>query len=279
VRFGISTHLYHYERLAAHHLAGIRSHGFEAIELFATRSHFDYHDERAIGQLERWLRETGLELHSIHAPIVDSLEGGHWGTPFSTATTDQAARERAVREVEAAIAVAGRIAARHLVVHLGMPESASPPSGDNDRGAAIRSVERLHDAAQKANTRIALEVIPNRLSSAGSLVQIIEEELEAPDVGICMDFGHAFLMGDLLDAIETASGLLTTTHVHDNGGKNDDHLAPFDGLIDWPAALISLEKIGYEGMLLFELGDSGAPAEVLQRARRARQRFEHLLGG
>ena len=36
-------------------------------------------------------------------------------------------------------------------------------------------------------------------------------------------------MGDLVDAIETVSGHLITTHVHDNRGKLDDHLAPFDG--------------------------------------------------
>ena len=42
MRFGISTHLYHDRRLERAHLAQIAGHGFETIELFATRSHFDY---------------------------------------------------------------------------------------------------------------------------------------------------------------------------------------------------------------------------------------------
>ena len=29
------------------HLVHIAAHGFEAVELFATRAHFDYHDDRA----------------------------------------------------------------------------------------------------------------------------------------------------------------------------------------------------------------------------------------
>ena len=73
MRFGISTHLFHEQRLSRDHLAQIAAHGFEAVEVFATRSHFDYHDPAAIAQLAGWLKETGLALHGIHAPIADRL--------------------------------------------------------------------------------------------------------------------------------------------------------------------------------------------------------------
>jgi sugar phosphate isomerase/epimerase len=85
-------------------------------------------------------------------------------------------------------------------------------------------------------------------------------------------------MGDLVDAIETVSGLLVTTHVHDNRGKTDDHLAPFEGAIDWDAALMTLRKVGYEGTLLFEVAHAGTPPAVLDRTRQAQQRFEAILG-
>ena len=71
MRFGISTHLYHDRRLEREHLVQIASYGFEAVELFATRTHFDYHDGAAIAALAQWLSETGLRLNSIHAPITD----------------------------------------------------------------------------------------------------------------------------------------------------------------------------------------------------------------
>ena len=44
----------------------------------------------------------------------------------------------------------------------------------------------------------------------------IEDDLEGLDVGICMDVGHAHMMGDLGDAIEACSGHIITTHLHDN---------------------------------------------------------------
>jgi sugar phosphate isomerase/epimerase len=109
---------------------------------------------------------------------------------------------------------------------------------------------------------------------------LVEEELELdpPGVGICLDTGHAFLMGDLVDAIEVVSGELMTTHVHDNRGKSDDHLVPFDGNIDWPAALMSMEKVGYEGLILFELANTSTPRAVLEKTVGVRHRFEEILG-
>jgi sugar phosphate isomerase/epimerase len=122
-------------------------------------------------------------------------------------------------------------------------------------------------------------VIPNRLSAAKALVRLVEEDLELPPpgVGICLDTGHAYLMGDLPDAIETVGGALVTTHVHDNRGKGDDHLVPFDGTIDWPTALMSFQKVGYDGVIMFELENAGTPREVLGKAVVVRQRFEAIV--
>src|SRR5512132_2726592 len=109
MRYGISTHLYHDQRLDREHLVQIASYGFEAIELFATRTHFDYHDTAAIDALGRWLSETGLRLNSIHAPITASMTNGQWGERYSNASSDGARRQTAVREAEAALQIAKRI--------------------------------------------------------------------------------------------------------------------------------------------------------------------------
>ena len=207
-RFGISTHLFHEHRLSREHLVHIAAHGFEAIELFATRSHFDYHDERAIAELAEWLADTSLELHSVHAPIVGALKGGKWIDPFSNASRDEASRKTALQETEAAIALARHIPYRHLVVHLGTPTTERVAANDNQPELARRSVEEIVEKASRENVRVALEVIPNPLSKPESLVHLIEDELDGIDVGICLDYGHAHLMGDLGEAIETVSGHL-----------------------------------------------------------------------
>jgi sugar phosphate isomerase/epimerase len=276
MRFGISTHLYHDRRLERDHLEQIASFGFDTIELFATRSHFDYHDEAAIAHLADWLSETGLSLASVHAPIAESLTNGQWNGAFSNALNDSGKRQKAVRESEAALQIARRIPFDVLAVHLGTPVAYSQ-QGDNNRASAFRSADEICRLAKPFGIRVALEVIPNDISSAASLVSLIEQDLSADHAGICLDFGHAHLMGDVADTIETAAEHLVATHVHDNRGRSDDHLVPYLGSINWDMALMTMQKIGYEGTYLMELANTGAPEAVLDEARRARQRIERTL--
>lgn len=277
MRFGISTHLYHDLRLDRAHLAEVAAYGFEAIELFATRSHFDYHDRATIQRLKQWLGETGLALHGIHAPITDRIQGGSWSpTTYSTAASDGARRQVAIREIETALQVAREIPVDVMVVHLGTPSSMNLP-GDNARPAAARSIEEICRLAEPLGVRVAFEVIPNEISAPASIVSMLEQAGDARHAGICLDFGHAHLMGDVPDAVETAAEHLITTHVHDNHRRADDHLPPYRGSIDWDRALMSMQKIGYEGTYLFEVAGSESTAAVLEETRRARQRFERTL--
>src|ERR671911_478825 len=130
MRYGVSTHLFHDLRLDRTHLVEIAAHGFDCIELFATRTHFDYHDGVAVRSLAEWLEDTRLTLHSVHAPICASLVNGEWGDPFSNAVTDDERRRRALAEAEAALAIAQIIQFRHLVVHLGVPDTMKPAASD-----------------------------------------------------------------------------------------------------------------------------------------------------
>jgi len=276
-RFGISTHLFHDHRLSRDHLVHVAAHGFEAIELFATRSHFDYRSDQAIADLTEWLADTRLQLHSVHAPVIERMQNGQWIGPYSNASTNEARRKAAIAETKAAIALASRLPYEYLVVHLGIPAGQQALAGDNQADAARRSAEEIVDLAGRARVRVALEVIPNDLSTASALTELLEGTLEGLDVGVCLDYGHAHLMGDLGDAIETLSGHLWTTHVHDNRRTKDDHLPPYAGSIDWDAAMMETQKIGYDGMLMLEVSDTGAPVDVLKRCVKARERLEQTL--
>ena len=287
-QFGVSTHLYHGQRLSRDHLLEIAAHGFETIEVCATRTHFDYHNPAAVADLQQWMAEAGLTLHGIHAPVMHAYEGGRWIGPLSLASSDADARAEAVAETEQALHIARRIPVKVLATHLGLPRTAaqgatlrqSSGQAPDVRAAARRSIEEVQRVAEPLGVQIAVEVIPNELSRAGSLVHFVEDDVEGLDgrpVGICLDFGHAHMDGDLVDAIETVSEHFVSAHVHDNRGRSDDHLVPFEGTIDWPAALTAIQKVGYDGPLMFDMAAQGSPKETLVRARKARQRMERLL--
>jgi sugar phosphate isomerase/epimerase len=273
--FGISTHLFHDRRLTRDDLVDVAAHGFDAIELFATRSHFDYRDQKAIEDLREWLGDTRIELHSLHAPVMEAMRNGQWVGSFSIAAGDEARRKAAIAEAQAALAVAASIPCGYFVVHVGMPAAEKASPSDNQPDAARRSIIEIVEAAAKVGVRVALEVIPNPLSSPVGLVHTIEEQLDGIDVGVCLDYGHAHLMTDVAEAVETLSGHLWTTHVHDNHGKRDEHLVPYAGRINWDEAMMTTQKIGYDGALIFEVGSNGGdPVEVLRRTAKARERLE-----
>jgi sugar phosphate isomerase/epimerase len=265
-QFAVSTYLYRYRRLLRDHLLEIAAHGFTAVELFASRSHIDYHNASVVADVQQWLAEARLELSSVHAPVSET----------SLASAVAREREMAVADTERALHIARRIPFQTLIVHLGRPRADNVRGGTN-RDAARRSIEALAKAADPLGVRVAVEVIPNDLSRASSLAQLLDEDIEQANAGICLDAGHARLEGDVADAIETVSGHLMAIDLHDNRGRSDDHMVPFDGAIDWPSALTTVQKVGYDGALTFELSARGPTKDTLARARQARTRMEGLL--
>jgi sugar phosphate isomerase/epimerase len=267
-QYGVSTYLYQHRRIGRDHLLEIAAHGFDIVELFASRLHLDYHNPSGVSDFQQWLTGAGLELTSVHAPIIEA----------SLASADAAERESALAETERALHVGRRIPFKTFVVHLGKPRSSGAQGGTN-RDAARRSLDALAKAAHPLDIAIAVEVIPNDLSRAMSLTELIGE-IEAANVGICLDVGHARIDhpgGDVVDAVEVAAGHLLAIHVHDNRGRSDDHLVPFDGVIDWAAALTAVQKVGYDGALTFELSARGSTKDTLARARQARGRMDKLM--
>ena len=274
--FGISTHLHVGNRLDRDHLVEIAAHGFEAVEVFALRDHFDYRDRRAAIALAEWLDDTRLVLASMHAPIAGRYIKGSWKDGLSLAAAHEAGRKAGADEVLATLDVAAAVPYKALVVHCGVPEPYAAP-GDNHQGSLVRSLEELSPVAARYGVRLAIEVIPNELSTPSALVDVIESDIDAAGLGICMDVGHARMMGDVVEAIETCSGHLVTTHLHDNRGRTDDHLVPGKGVIDWDATTLAFQKVGYDGVWMFELAVAADAKPVLEQAGKARERIESLL--
>jgi sugar phosphate isomerase/epimerase len=277
MRFGLSTHLFHDARLERAHLETIAEAGFSHVELFATRTHVDYTDRRRVLEIGAWLHDLDIAAVSMHAPICDRFVGGEWGRAYSNASGRQAVRQEAVDETLAALDAARHLGCHTLVLHLGLPHEQHVGSDDNDAAAARRSLETLAAAADAAGVKLAIELIPNDLSTADALVALFSGDIELGSAGICLDVGHAHLLGGAAEAAETLSGHIITTHLHDNNGRADSHLVPGAGTIDWPATFAALGKVGYAGPLIFEVAGHGDAAGVLRRTVGARTRLQAIL--
>ena len=125
--------------------------------------------------------------------------------------------------------------------------------------------------AEKCGTGIAVENMvdfrDNRRRYCGGspdeLLQLIER-INDPDVGICLDTGHANIAGLACPELVRMFGPhLRATHINDNRGKyGDEHLLPYFGSIDWPGVMTALKEVGYGGDFSFEIGSQRIPAAL-----------------
>jgi sugar phosphate isomerase/epimerase len=247
----ISTYVYVKERLHPGLLEGLVRGGAQSIEIFAARQHLDYANRKQhVREIADWFRSTGVQLNSVHAPLYADYEWGRTGAPpVNVTSTDRASRVEAMDEIKRALEIAEQIPFRFLIQHLGKPEEAFAEAKFE---AAMTSVEHLRAFAKPLGVTILLENIPNELSTPERLVEFIHIT-RMDDVGVCFDFGHAHLMGDVPQAFETVKQHIRSTHVHDNLRDRDSHLWPGAGSIDWKQSMELLHSAPQTPPLLLEI--------------------------
>jgi sugar phosphate isomerase/epimerase len=140
----------------------------------------------------------------------------------------------------------------YLVVH---PGGLSEPDQFSARRAALAdSLICLADHASGTNLTICVENMPPGVHPGTRMADLtaLLIELDRPELGLALDTGHAHLSST--PTIETldAGPLLRTTHVHDNNGRQDTHLPPGLGTLDWPSWPPALDTIDYTGPILLE---------------------------
>ena len=84
------------------------------------------------------------------------------------------------------------------------------------------------------------------------LIQLADE-IDEPNVGFCLDVGHAHYMGEnLFQTIKAYGSRLYALHVHDNNRYSDHHLMPYHGTVDWNAFARGIAEVDYHGSLNLE---------------------------
>lgn len=207
------------------------------LELYCSPFHFDYRSQEATRELAGRLKEHNLEVFSLHSPTERDLAPGRdTGVPISISDTERIRRIDAMDEVKRALEFAELIPVRYLVQHIGTGrQSADPRKFD----AAFNSLEHLSVFAKSRGITIALENTPDELGSPASLHQFLQET-HLHDLKLCFDSGHAQLEGGVIPAWEIMRERAVMAHLHDTRGEKDDHLLPWEGSIDWHAAIEAL---------------------------------------
>lgn len=213
--------------------------GFDLIEFSTTQlGEYDY------TTVARLARQTGIGV-SLHA----------WGD------LAQMRPREAVEELEYLLEVCRHMTARHLILHLG--SHAQPAIGLERLAQSCRAVAAT---CEETGVIVCLENhYPydyhglNELGGVPEDFRFIFEFAPSPALGFCLDYGHAHMSRNTPEFLQQLGPKLAYTHIADNLGENDDHLAPEDGTIDWPDVLGQTLATGFRGPFTIEFPEQGDP--------------------
>jgi sugar phosphate isomerase/epimerase len=254
-------------------IRAVKQLGFEAIEIqpmgvmgpvAGKFPGFEF-DRLTAGQKNEIRSELkGFRVVTAHLPYT--------GLDWMSAEPEK--RAAAVQRVEVAMEAAAFFGARLAVLH---PQPL--PAGEEEklRGEYLRRFREWGDRAKRLKFQIALETgYPRSVREYVRLVQEIDHEA----VGATIDVGHQRGYAELLARVKpekkgTAAGIRayndTTVEIMEKLGKKVFHLHVHDiepatwnehkplihGFVDYPRMFGVLRKIGYQGVLLFEIGGRG----------------------
>ncbi|MDQ2840109.1 MAG: sugar phosphate isomerase/epimerase [Acidobacteriota bacterium] len=266
----LSTHLFVRHRLTTIWLERVWDAGFPAVEIFCARQHIDYRDKAQIAELGHWFRDSELKLHSLHAPMYTDDVWGRSGPQavVNITETTKARRMAMVNEVKRALEIAEVIPFRYLVQHIGVQGEGYD---EKKLDSAFSSLEELKVFAGQRGVEILLENTPNGMSSGKQLNFFLAQT--HLNLNFCFDAGHAHMTGDLAAEFHTMKERIRSTHLHDNDGREDLHLFPAKGNIDWPEAMRLLGSRPDQYPLLLELRE---PPQMELPVRKAKSSLDEL---
>jgi len=267
----LSTYRYVNQPLGAALLAGISQASISSIEIYCAPQHFSYREPQAVRELADALGEYHLEVHALHSPTErDLAPGRESGVPISISDPERIRRIDAVDEVKRALEVAERIPFRYLIQHLGHGrQSADPRKLD----AAFSSLEQLSVFAKARGVTIALENTTDELGAPASLQHFIADT-HLHDLRLCFDTGHAHFEDGVEVCFDAMRERVATTHIHDNHGEKDEHLLPYEGTIDWDAALAAIATAPQPVAFVLELAEQPGGAPTLDQIRSTFDKLE-----
>jgi sugar phosphate isomerase/epimerase len=278
----LSTYLFISRKLTPELLGQVSEARFQGVEIFCTRSHFEYTMKPEIRAMAGALESQHLQLVSLHAPTSRDISAmRESGTPLSICEIERVRRIEAMDELKRVIDVADDLPYARLILHMGGSRETADP---RKRDAALSSLEHLVLHARHAGVTICVE---NTLSEMGdpAYLRAFVDETRLTGLRFNFDIGHAnlaeFPEAERLErSFAPLRDLVSSVHLHDNAGVKDEHLPPFEGSIDWPAAIKLLKSAPEPNLpMVLELKektghDAPSASDQLAAARAALDRFE-----
>src|SRR5215467_4321388 len=169
----LSTYLIISKKLTPDLLGQISEAEFQGIEIFCTRSHFEYTLKQEIRAMASALEAHRLQLVSLHAPTSRDISAmRESGTPLSITEIERVRRIEAMDELKRVIDVAEDLPFDRMILHMGGHRDAADP---RRRDAAFSSLEHLVLHAKHPGVSICVENTTSEMGEPAYLRAFVEE--------------------------------------------------------------------------------------------------------
>ena len=218
--------------------------GFVDVETDFFKLPIDEFEKELLAQ-KALITSHGLVVSQAHAP---------WRYPVQDATPE--GRAFWCEAMKKSIFGTHVLGAHRFIVHPLMPyfDRADHPEEVLSLNEAFFA--ELADYAKQYDVNVCVENLPFPLYPLTTVEQVcaIVDKLDRENLKVCLDTGHAaiFFGKSIGDAVRYIGQRLEAVHIHDNMGKEDEHLIPGDGIIDWDGFAAALKDIGFSGVISLE---------------------------
>ncbi len=200
-------------------------------------------------------RKYGVDNYQAHAPFPS----------FVVSPDDEGYNDVLVDMLRKMIIGCDYIGCRNLVIHPFFRPYQYQVNREQEIEENLKRYTALMPTAKEYGVTICLEnmfssnkgriyaACCSDIDEACVLVDELNKIAGQKVFGFCLDTGHLLLLGlDVYQAMVKLGSRISAFHIHDNDGRQDQHLAPYMGVLDWQRFVKGLKDIGYNKTLSFE---------------------------
>jgi sugar phosphate isomerase/epimerase len=198
---------------------------------------------KRVSKLKNIGESHGLK-YSVHSPFAD----------INIASPSKPMLRAMLKRLEKSMAYANALNASVWVFHPGLKTGVSMFYPGMDWLQNLKTTRLLLKKAEDYGVRIAIENVPEPypflMKSVEDFAKFYEEIGE--EIGLVFDVGHANLNGQIERFLTVFKDKIVHVHLHDNDGKEDQHLGIGYGTINWENVAKLLKKAAYNKTLIVE---------------------------
>ena len=219
----IGVHLYAYPCSVEEQLTFMKKHGFETTFFFS--------NDPKIEEIMELCKKYDIKVENYHAPF--SHINDMW--------LDIPEGDEMLKEILDGVDNCKKYGVDTIIVHLSGGKAPITEIG-------ISRFDKLMEHAKENGVTIAFE----NLSTLANLAYAFERY---EDARLCWDIGHEKAYTHGRQYMPLFGDKLVAMHVHDNpcGHKEDLHMIPFDGLIDYDRVTTEIANANYDRSLMLEI--------------------------